>query len=553
MDIKTMAGLIKKHPSPISELTRLAQAVHETGNFTSNIFKNANNAFGIKASAPWTGASFNAKTGEHQDGKDVIVRDNFREYPDVEDSVKDQAAFFTSTKHRETVAYKEAIEAPTYKEEVFALMGPGRYATDVPSNTSIGYAQKLLNTIKNYNLKSYGMSETGTLKEEIKLTSPVPKLRTQKQKFTLINRFPNQNKPQWAVVHYVGAAGQARANADYFYNVDRQSSAHAFEDPNDAYAVVREQDGAWHVGDGAYSKQGSANGYVRTGATNWNSLGIEMCLVPQAGVPIVDWQPHPYTVLQTVLRVADWMKRYKFGMDRVIRHYDASGKMCPACWRHNDWAKWWEFRKILKHYHETGELLASALIGTSKTLSPDEVKDIPVQVVPIQPQTPQNILSTYVDVEQFDKIDGNRVGVTKAETMILFGEIEETDTGFWVGYEAGDKTYKWMKIADVVEGKIKNLKAAITNSLYTEVKKENQPAAKQTVHLPKVDPKWAVYKVGSSYTLGTQVGHLAPAQYGGLTYDIIKWLIPNQVAQIKTESFGEVAIYIASGTGAVIK
>jgi len=165
MDIKTMAQLIKKYPSPISELTRLAQAVHETGNFTSDIFKNANNSFGIKASAPWTGDSFNAKTGETVNGKEIQIRDNFRKYKTVEDCVADQALFFVSTSHRKNVAYKEAIEAKNYQDEAKALMGPGRYATDVPTSTSIGYAAKLLRTIDNYGLKNYGMKESASLKD----------------------------------------------------------------------------------------------------------------------------------------------------------------------------------------------------------------------------------------------------------------------------------------------------------------------------------------------------------------------------------------------------
>lgn len=165
MDIKTMAQLIKKYPSPISELTRLAQAVHETGNFNSNIFKNANNSFGIKASKPWTGATFNAASGEHYPAGKVIEESDFRKYATVEDSVKDQALFFVSTDYRKDVAYRDAIEAPSYIEEGLALMGPGRYATDVPSSYSIGYAQKLINTINNYKLKSYGMKESASLKD----------------------------------------------------------------------------------------------------------------------------------------------------------------------------------------------------------------------------------------------------------------------------------------------------------------------------------------------------------------------------------------------------
>ena len=85
----------------------------------------------------------------------------------MEESVADQALFFTSTEHRKNTAYKKAIEAKDYKEEVHALMGPGRYATDVPTSKSIGYAQKLLNTIENYGLKNYGMKESEYVRELI--------------------------------------------------------------------------------------------------------------------------------------------------------------------------------------------------------------------------------------------------------------------------------------------------------------------------------------------------------------------------------------------------
>lgn len=255
-----MAELIKKYPSPISELTRLAQAVHETGNFKSDIFKNANNSFGIKASAPWNGETYNAKTGEHFDGKDVIIRDNFRKYKTAEDSVADQALFFVSTDHRKNVAYKEAIEAPNYIEEGKALMGPGKYATDVPSANSIGYAAKLLRTIENYGLKNYGMKESASLKDiEVNKETPkeeskgedknMAKLRTPIKKITLVNSFArNTNKPKYIVIHYIGAAGQALANANYFYNVNRNASAHYFIDKNVTYQVVEEDAGAWHVG-----------------------------------------------------------------------------------------------------------------------------------------------------------------------------------------------------------------------------------------------------------------------------------------------------------------
>ncbi len=164
MDIKTMAALIKKYPSPISELTRLPQAVHETGNFISNIFKNANNSFGIKNSKPWNGEVFFADSGEYKDSNEYVVENSgFRSYKSVEDSVADHALFFVSTDYRKNTAYKEAIEAKTYKEEVKAL--EGTYATDRKGPNSIGYEAKLLRTIENHGLKSYGMKESASLKD----------------------------------------------------------------------------------------------------------------------------------------------------------------------------------------------------------------------------------------------------------------------------------------------------------------------------------------------------------------------------------------------------
>ena len=72
------------------------------------------------------------------------------------------------------------------------------------------------------------------------------------------------------------------------------------------------------------------------------------------------------------------------------------------------------------------------------------------------------------------------------------------------------------------------------------------------VYLPKSAKTWRVYKTSGPYTTGKEVGFLAPAQYGGLDYEIIKTLATD-VYQIKTSTFGNVAIYVAKSTGATIK
>lgn len=75
---------------------------------------------------------------------------------------------------------------------------------------------------------------------------------------------------------------------------------------------------------------------------------------------------------------------------------------------------------------------------------------------------------------------------------------------------------------------------------------------KKRVYLPKSAKTWRVYKTSGPYTTGKEVGFLAPAQYGGLDYEIIK-TIATDVYEIKTSAFGNVAIYAAKSTGATIK
>lgn len=75
---------------------------------------------------------------------------------------------------------------------------------------------------------------------------------------------------------------------------------------------------------------------------------------------------------------------------------------------------------------------------------------------------------------------------------------------------------------------------------------------KQTVTLPKSATSWRVYPLNKKPVKGNECGYLAPSRFGGLTYDILSWSQPD-VAVIKTNTYGKVQIYVAKGTGAVIK
>lgn len=112
------------------------------------------------------------------------------------------------------------------------------------------------------------------------------------------------------VVHYTSTTASARNNATYFSRNEGQgASAHYFVDDisPEIYQSVAEGDTAWHAG-------------------NWDmncrAIGIE---VVSAGE---DYSGTEITKLAWL--VQRLMAKYGIGASGVIRHYDVTGKLCPA-------------------------------------------------------------------------------------------------------------------------------------------------------------------------------------------------------------------------------
>ena len=95
--IEMIAPLVLKYDSPLFPSVRIAQACLESGYGTSKLATEANNLFGIKASAPWKGESMVVQSREEGQG---IVSSAFRKYGAWEESIKDHAGFITSTPWR---------------------------------------------------------------------------------------------------------------------------------------------------------------------------------------------------------------------------------------------------------------------------------------------------------------------------------------------------------------------------------------------------------------------------------------------------------------------
>lgn len=116
---------------------------------------------------------------------------------------------------------------------------------------------------------------------------------------------------------------------------------------------------------------------------------------------------------------------------------------------------------------------------------------------------------------------------------------------------------------EVIEGKWGNgdeRKRKLTDAGYDAVEVQAQVNAianankqkKEYVTLPANNATWRAYRLGVAPVAGNEVGLLAPAKYGGLTYEVLGYEDTGQCAIIQTSAFGKVKVYIGKDTNARI-
>lgn len=137
---------------------------------------------------------------------------------------------------------------------------------------------------------------------------------------------------KYIVIHYTGNDGDSdESNAKYFKNNIVKASAHYFVDDNSITQAVPDDYSAYAVGG---KKWNNAGGRLYGTANNSNSISIELCDAVKNGTIY----PTQKTINNAIELTQYLMKKYNIPLHRVIRHYDVTGKTCPAYWV-ND-AKW---------------------------------------------------------------------------------------------------------------------------------------------------------------------------------------------------------------------
>lgn len=147
---------------------------------------------------------------------------------------------------------------------------------------------------------------------------------------------------KYIVIHYTGSKADAKQQTEYFAGGNRGASAHYFVGFNgDVWQSVEDANVAWHVGSKTYKHP-----YCR----NDNSIGIELCSKTNASVNIADanWYFEDPTIKSAIELTKELMAKYKIPVENVIRHYDVTGKCCPAPFVYNNKKHTWdEFKRAI--------------------------------------------------------------------------------------------------------------------------------------------------------------------------------------------------------------
>lgn len=143
------------------------------------------------------------------------------------------------------------------------------------------------------------------------------------------------------VIHYTGNRNDtAENNGKYFATTNsRSAGAHYFVDQ--AGHIVKSvplKYAAWAVGGDKYKNCGQTGGGKYYGIyTNFNTVSIELC-------DIVDKDPSP-EMIKAVKKLIKQIRKSCPRATKVIRHFDITGKACPASMVDN--GKWQLFLALI--------------------------------------------------------------------------------------------------------------------------------------------------------------------------------------------------------------
>lgn len=122
---------------------------------------------------------------------------------------------------------------------------------------------------------------------------------------------PYKMTPEFVVVHNTANDASAANEIKYMISNDNQVSFHFAVDDQEVIQGLPLDRNAWACGDGA------------NGAGNRKGIQVEICYSKSGGVRFENAEKRAAKLIATLLHERNW------GIDRVKKHQDFSGKNCP--------------------------------------------------------------------------------------------------------------------------------------------------------------------------------------------------------------------------------
>lgn len=173
------------------------------------------------------------------------------------------------------------------------------------------------------------------------------------------------NRPiNYIAVHYTAGGSSKPGSAMNVKHVFEQRKASADFCVDDNTMVQFNPDlknyYTWSVGDKKYPNSKGASLYGK--ATNRNTISIEMCSNLKKGYAGKyanhdGWYLTQETINQCIKLTKILMKKFNISIERVVRHYDISGKLCPGVIGWNNEVIYENDGKHTKNYNNSSEWL----------------------------------------------------------------------------------------------------------------------------------------------------------------------------------------------------
>ncbi|KIO60252.1 Phage N-acetylmuramoyl-L-alanine amidase [Caldibacillus thermoamylovorans] len=307
---------------------------------------------------------------------------------------------------------------------------------------------------------------------------------------------PYAMTPEYITVHNTANDASANNEIQYMINNSSQVSYHIAVDDVEAVQGLPLNRNGWHSGDG-------------NGPGNRKSIGIEICYSKSGGERYRKAEQNAIKLIAQLLKERGW------GIERVKKHQDWSGKYCPH--RILEEGRWEAFKAEIQR--ELNGQPAAPVAPSNGNIDVGSIVTVAAHATHYQTGQP---IADFVKGRQYKVIQIKDVNQSNSKKAYLL-----------------DGIMSWVLEQDIVE----------TGG---QAVAPQPQAKKRYIVLPANATSWTVYKPDRPPIKANKAniaGTLRPSKFGGLEYEILEDL-GGHVYKIRTGDFGVVKIYGAPSTGA---